>query len=99
MAIKGTSVCSLSPAKLGVHVWVDSERGLIHSAETTSANVLDLNPAALLHGEENVVHADAGCEGIAKRSEMQGRGSVSALRCGQSSAGPYRIHQRDVFMI
>jgi hypothetical protein len=30
--------------------------------ETTAANVHDLNPAALLHGEENVVHADAACK-------------------------------------
>jgi IS5 family transposase len=60
--------------KLGVYVWVDSESGLIHSVETTAANVHDLNPAALLHGEETVVNADVGCEGIEKCSEMQGRG-------------------------
>jgi IS5 family transposase len=54
---------------------VDSESGLIHSVETTAANVQDLAPAAdLLHGEETVVYADAGYQGIEKRDEMQGRG-------------------------
>jgi IS5 family transposase len=54
---------------------VDSESGLIHSVETTAANVQDLAPAAdLLHGEETVVYADTGYQGIEKRDEMQGRG-------------------------
>ena len=58
-----------------VHIGVDSESGLIHSVETTAANVHDLTPAAdLLHGEESVVYADAGYQGIEKRAEMQGRG-------------------------
>jgi len=44
-----------------VHIGVDSESGLIHSVETTAANVHDLTPAAeLLHGEETVVYSDAG---------------------------------------
>ena len=54
---------------------VDSESGLIHSVETTAANVHDLTPAAeLLHGDETVVYTDAGYQGIEKRPEMQGRG-------------------------
>ena len=54
---------------------MDSESGLIHSVETTAANVHDLTAAAdLLHGEETVVYADAGYQGIEKREEMQGRG-------------------------
>jgi IS5 family transposase len=58
-----------------VHIGVDSENGLIHSVETTAAHVHDLTPAAdLLHGEETVVYADAGYQGIGKRDEMQGRG-------------------------
>ena len=58
-----------------VHIGVDSESGLIHSVATTAANVHDLTPAAeLLHGEETVVYADAGYQGIEKREEMQGRG-------------------------
>jgi IS5 family transposase len=51
---------------------VDKDNGLIHSMETTSANVHDLTPAAdLLHGQETVVYADAGCQGIDKREEMR----------------------------
>ena len=58
-----------------VHVGVDSETGLIHSVETTAANVHDLTPASeLLHGEETVVYAEAGYQGIEKRPEMQPRG-------------------------
>jgi IS5 family transposase len=58
-----------------VHIGVDSEGGLIHSVETTAANVQDLAPAAdLLHGGETVVNADAGYQGITTRDEMQGRG-------------------------
>ena len=54
---------------------VDSESGLIHSVETTAANVHDLTPASdLLHGEETLVYADAGYQGIEKRDEMKGRG-------------------------
>ena len=58
-----------------VHLGVYSDSGLIHSVETTAANVHDLTPAAeLLHGEETVVYADAGYQGIEKRDEMRGRG-------------------------
>jgi IS5 family transposase len=58
-----------------VHIGVDKDTGLIHSVETTAANVHDLTPAAdLLHGEETVVYADAGYQGIEKRVEMEGKG-------------------------
>ena len=53
---------------------VDKDTGLIHSVETTAANVHDITKAAdLLHGEEKVVYADAGYRGIEKRAEMVGR--------------------------
>jgi IS5 family transposase len=74
-----------------VHIGVDSESGLIHSMETTAANVHDLTPAAvLLHGEETVVYADAGYQGIARRPEMQGRGIGFrvAMRPGKRRALP-----------
>ena len=74
-----------------VHIGVDSESGLIHSVDTTAANVHDLTPAAdLLHGEEMVVYADAGYQGIEKRSEMQGRGIGFrvAMRPGKRRALP-----------
>ena len=74
-----------------VHIGVDSESGLIHSVESTAANVHDLTPAAeLLHGEETVVYADAGYQGIEKRDEMQGRGIGFrvAMRPGKRRALP-----------
>ncbi len=74
-----------------VHIGVDKDNGLIHSIETTSANVHDLTPAAeLLHGEETVVYADAGYQGIEKREEMQGKaiGFRVAMRPGKRRALP-----------
>ena len=74
-----------------VHIGVDKDNGLIHSVETTAANVHDLTPAAdLLHGEETVVYADAGYQGIEKREEMQGKviGFRVAMRPGKRRALP-----------
>lgn len=46
---------------LKVHIGVDAESSLIHSVQTTSANVHDLTPAAeLFQGEEIVVYAVSG---------------------------------------
>jgi IS5 family transposase len=56
-----------------VHIGVDKDSGLIHSVETTSANVHDITRAAqLLHGEEEVDYGDADYQGIEKRAEMAG---------------------------
>ena len=74
-----------------VHIGVDKDTGLIHSVETTAANVHDLTPAAeLLHGEETVVNADAGYQGIEKRAEMEGKGIGFrvAMRPGKRRALP-----------
>jgi IS5 family transposase len=74
-----------------VHIGVDKDNGLIHSVETTSANVHDLTPAAeLLHGGETVVYADAGYQGIEKRPEMEGKdiGFRVAMRPGKRRALP-----------
>jgi len=74
-----------------VHIGVDKDNGLIHSVETTAANVHDLTPAAeLLHGDETVVYADAGYQGIEKREEMQGKGIGFrvAMRPGKRRALP-----------
>jgi IS5 family transposase len=74
-----------------VHAGVDKDSGLIHSVVVTAANVHDLTPAAeLLHGEEKVVYADAGYQGIAKRPEMAGRTTDFrvAMRPGKRRALP-----------
>jgi IS5 family transposase len=55
------------------HVGSDAETGLVHTVEGTAANVADVTVAhALLHGNEDVVFADAGYQGVAKRPENQG---------------------------
>jgi IS5 family transposase len=42
--------------------------------ETTAANVHALTPAPeLLHGEEEVVYADAGYQGFERRKVMEGK--------------------------
>ncbi len=74
-----------------VHIGVDKDTGLIHSVETTAANVHDLTPAAeLLHGEEEVVYADAGYQGIEKREEMEGKATTfrTAMRPGKRKLLP-----------
>lgn len=44
-----------------VYIGMDSESGLIHSVQTTDANMHGLTPAAdFLHGEETVVYSYAG---------------------------------------
>ncbi len=92
-ATSDISGCSRRPAKRKVHIGVDSESGLIHSVETTAANVHDLTPASeILHGEESVVYPDAGYHEIEKRSEseMEGRGIGFrvAMRPGKRRALP-----------
>jgi len=55
------------------HIGVDAESGLVHTVIGTAANVNDVTQAAaLLHGEENVVFADAGYRGVGKREEARG---------------------------
>lgn len=54
------------------HVGVDAESGLVHTLETTPANVHDIMVAEkLLHGQEKVVRGDSGYIGLAKRPEME----------------------------
>ena len=55
------------------HVGADAESGLVHTVTTTAANVADITEtAALLHGQEQTVFADAGYTGADKREELQG---------------------------
>ena len=59
------------------HIGVDEESGLVHSTTTTAANVADITETGnLLHGEEEVVFADAGYTGAK-------RGKVAALPEGE----------------
>ena len=52
------------------HIGVDADSGLVHTVIGTAANVNDVTQGhALLHGEEEVVFADAGYQGAMKRDE------------------------------
>ena len=56
------------------HIGVDSETGLTHSLETTSANEADVATAhAVLHGGEERVWGDSGYQGVGKRGENRDR--------------------------
>ncbi|WP_165666433.1 IS5 family transposase, partial [Metapseudomonas otitidis] len=56
------------------HIGVDEESGLVHSVVGTAANVADVTQVdKLLHGQENMVAADAGYTGVEKRLEHEGR--------------------------
>jgi IS5 family transposase len=70
---------------------VDTESGLIHSVQTTAANVHDLIPATeLFHGEETVAYADAGYQGMTNRPEMADKEIKSgvAMRPGKRRVLP-----------
>ena len=54
------------------HIGVDAASGLVHSVESTAANVHELNTAAdRLHGDERLIYGDAGHIGIEKRGDFQ----------------------------
>src|SRR3977135_2870462 len=54
------------------HVGVDSASGVVHTVVGTAANEADINQmAALLHGQEEAVFADAGYTGAHKRPELE----------------------------
>lgn len=56
------------------HIGVDVASGVVHTVTGTAANEADINQtAALLHGEEKAVFADAGYTGAAKRPELADR--------------------------
>jgi len=53
------------------HIGADAQSGLVHTVAGTAANVSDISQThALLHGQESVVHADAGYLGVEKRAEI-----------------------------
>ena len=54
------------------HIGVDVASGVVHTAIGTAANEADINQAAaLLHGQETDVFADAGYTGADKRPEFE----------------------------
>jgi IS5 family transposase len=69
------------------HIAVDAESGLVHTVIGTAANVSDVTQGhALLHGQEEVVFADAGYQGAEKRKEATGVVWQVAMRPGKRRA-------------
>jgi IS5 family transposase len=69
------------------HIGVDADSGLVHTVIGTAANVHDVTQAhGLLHGDEQVVFADAGYQGATKRPEATGVGWHVAMRPGKRRA-------------
>lgn len=66
------------------HIGVDADSGLVHTVIGTAANVNDVTQGhALLHGQEQVVFADAGYQGAPKREEATGVDWHIAMRPGK----------------
>lgn len=68
------------------HIGVDDESGLVRGVVGTAANVADITQVEkLLHGEENMVGADAGYTGVEKRPEHQGREVIWQIAARRST--------------
>ena len=85
------------------HIGVDADSGLVHTVTTTAANEADVEQVQdLLHGKEQVVHADAGYAGAQTRVERKGlswqiaakRGRISAMKDGRDKRALERIEKR-----
>ena len=62
------------------------ESGLVHHVHVTAANVADVTQVdKLLHGEENMVAADAGYRGVEKREEHEGRKVIWQIAARRST--------------
>jgi IS5 family transposase len=84
------------------HIGVDADSGLVHTVTTTAANEADVEQVqGLLHGKEQVVHADAGYSGAQTRVDRKGlcwqiaakRGRISAMKDGRDKRALERIEK------
>ena len=84
------------------HIAVDAESGLVHTVMTTPANEADVEVVEeLLHGKEEVVHADSGYCGADKRVERKNltwqiaakRGRIKAMADGYEKRALEKIEQ------
>ena len=79
------------------HIGVDADSGLVHTVTTTPANEADVEQVAdLLHGEETVVHGDAGYAGAEDRVERADITGKIARKRGQVKAMPEGVAKRRV---
>jgi IS5 family transposase len=85
------------------HIGVDVDSGLVHTVTTTPANEPDVEEVEfLLHGKEQVVHADAGYVGAQTRVPRKGlrweiaakRGKIKAMKDGRAKRAIERLERR-----
>ena len=85
------------------HIGVDADSGLVHTVTTTPANEADVEQVQdLLHGKEQVVHADAGYAGAQTRVQRKSirweiaakRGKIKAMKDGREKRSIERIEKR-----
>jgi IS5 family transposase len=85
------------------HIGVDADSGLVHTVTTTPANEADVEQVdELLHGKEEVVHADAGYTGAQTRVDRKGlrweiaakRGRIQAMQDGRKKRAIEKIETR-----
>src|SRR5664279_3546837 len=85
------------------HIGVDADSGLVHTVATTAANEADVEVVhELLHGKEQVVHADSGYTGADKRVQRKKlewqiaarRGKIKAIADGSERRKLEKIEQR-----
>lgn len=68
------------------HIGADAESGLVHRVHGTAANVADVTEVAqLLHGDENVICADASSTGVESRPEHEGRPVIWQIAARRST--------------
>jgi transposase, IS5 family len=85
------------------HIGVDADSGLVHTVTTTPANEADVEQVEeLLHGKEEVVHADAGYTGADKRVVRKNlrwqiaakRGKVQMMKEGRAKRAVEKMEKR-----
>jgi len=85
------------------HIGVDADSGLVHTVSTTPANEADVEEVGgLLHGKEQVVHADAGYTGADKRVNRKKlrweiaakRGRIKAMPDGAAKRAAEALERR-----
>ena len=84
------------------HIGVDADSGLVHTVTTTPANAADVEVVdELLHGKEEVVHADSGYTGADKRVRRKTlawqiaakRGRIKAMADGSEKRALEKIEK------
>ena len=85
------------------HIGVDADSGFVHTVATTPAKEPDVEEVRfLLHGKEEVVHADAGYAGVQRRVNRKGlrweiaakRGRIKAMKDGPEKRALQRLERR-----